>query len=287
VVGFANGCLTESSAFGRTVAAVNRRVLRRALPALAATRLFDPRAYLGKLPEASRGHIEILRDWVGAGHVLGNHNYWHSNVDEVDTRLFIKGIDMNDRLLTGVSGRRTVWFRYPRLKEGATRAKRDDIRNYLASRNYVLAPVTVDFNDWAWNRIYLRSLDACPGGSPRRRELLHARYLEMAVLALKSSVLAARHIFGRDIRHVLLLHVGAFTALALDALLERFRALGVRFIALEEALEDRVYARVPDVLLRDGKSFLEQWRVARHERPCLASRAAFLADMFPDAELAR
>ena len=43
---------------------------------------------------------------------------------------------------------------------------------------------------------------------------------------------------GRDIPHILLIHVGAFTALTLDAVLKDWRSRGVEFISLEEALAD-------------------------------------------------
>ena len=75
--------------------------------------------------------------------------------------------------------------------------------------------------------------------------------------------------------------LGAFVCLEQSLLLQRFRDLGVRFISLEEALADEVYKREPpNVLLRQGRSLLEQWQVFHNEPPYLFNRALVEGDSF-------
>ena len=63
---------------------------------------------------------------------------------------------------------------------------------------------------------------------------------------------------GRDIKHILLLHVGAFNTVSLLDVLTAFKAEGVRFISLQTALTDPVYGIDPNLPMPDGRDFLEQ-----------------------------
>ena len=63
---------------------------------------------------------------------------------------------------------------------------------------------------------------------------------------------------GRDIKHILLLHVGAFNTVSLLYVLTAFKAEGVRFIGLQTALTDPVYGIDPNLPMPDGRDFLEQ-----------------------------
>lgn len=56
---------------------------------------------------------------------------------------------------------------------------------------------------------------------------------------------AASRVWGRRIPHVLLLHVGAFDAVMIEALLDAYEEAGVEWVALDEALEDPVYDDLP------------------------------------------
>ena len=78
-----------------------------------------------------------------------------------------------------------------------------------------------------------------------RRQLLHAQKL-------------AKLLMGRDIKHILLLHVGEFNTVSLLDVLTAFKAEGVRFISLQTALTDPVYGIDPNLPMPDGRDFLEQ-----------------------------
>lgn len=274
VIGFANGGMTMSSGFSRLIKLGDCRILRRLLSLLQRFEVVDPRPYLnGQFPESDSKHIEILNDWVKAGHILGNHTYFHSNLTYTDSLCFINTIKRNADFLKSISSADCRYFRYPYLREGETRDKRDKIRAYLDHHNYVVAPVTVDFADWAWNRAYLRQLKN--GCSAAKLGSLAEKYIEMAVLSLKASTLVAQKLFRRDIMHVLVLHLGAFTGLILDRLLTQYNDLGVSFISMEEVLTDPIYKTRLDINLVKGTSFLGQCLVAQGLPPILLSRDIF------------
>ena len=208
--------------------------------------------------------LEILEAWAAAGFRLANHTYSHLNLDSVNAERFIEDIEANESLLTMLArGPAAKLFRYPYLREGNTLEKRDTVRRWLAAHNYRVAPVTVYFEDWAWNDPYARcrSRDDRPAIA-----WLKESFLQAAADRLAWSDVAARRIFGRPIRHILLLHIGAFDAVILDELLEAYAAAGVRVISLEDALRDPAYAEDPKLASGEELTFLQQLGRARRLR---------------------
>ena len=131
-------------------------------------------------------------------------------------------------------------FRYPFLQEGATESAREAVRAHLFEKGYRIAR-----GDGR-----LRGLAVVPALRALRGRERRARDLERAARALPRAPRAtelldadalARELFGRPIRQILLLHAGAFTAEMIEDLLAEYEALGVRFISLDDALEDPAY----------------------------------------------
>lgn len=68
---------------------------------------------------------------------------------------------------------------------------------------------------------------------------------------------------GRPIKHILLLHLGAFDAVMLDELLPSYRQAGVTMIGLSEAMGDPAYKLDPDIVGDGELTFLFQIARAR------------------------
>jgi hypothetical protein len=64
-------------------------------------------------------------------------------------------------------------------------------------------------------------------------------------------------VYGREVKYVLLLHVGAFDARMLPELLALYRAKGIRFISLPDAISDPAYQDDPDIGDPTGGAQLE------------------------------
>jgi hypothetical protein len=120
--------------------------------------------------------------------------------------------------------------------------------------------VTIDFYDWAYNAPYARCLARHDDGAVAA---LKKSYFDDSRLLLQWSDAAARALFGRPIEQILLLHIGAFDALVVDELLALYEKLGVRFVPLEQALSDPVYALEPRAPRAWEGTFLSQVREAR------------------------
>ena len=202
---------------------------------------------------------DILQRWLQAGFPVGNHTFSHLDINHGTAAEYIADIERNEAVLATVAGGH--WprlFRYPYLHEGEHAETREAVRRWLAVHSYTIAPVTVTFEDWAWNDTYAR----CAA----RRDVgaiawLKHSFLEAAVSRLTWAHAAAEVTFGRPIRQILLVHVGAFDAVMLEDLLAAYQHAGVTMIDLETALADPVYQINPAEGWQGESTFLP--RVAR------------------------
>jgi peptidoglycan-N-acetylglucosamine deacetylase len=201
-----------------------------------------------------------LERWLAAGNLLGNHTYSHLDLARVTLPEFYADIDRNEPLLSRLQGppkpgRDWRVFRYPFLQEGASEATREQVRAHLFEKGYRIAEVTVDFEDWQWFGAFAR----CAGAKDERGiTALRARYRRAARDTLLDADHLSRDLFGRRIRQVLLLHAGAFTAEMIEDLLAEYEAMGVRFVPLDDALQDTAYHLDPRFARNWGSPFLYQ-----------------------------
>jgi peptidoglycan-N-acetylglucosamine deacetylase len=204
----------------------------------------------------------VLKMWADSGLALGSHTFSHIDLNNASVQEFEDEIVVNEAVLQGLMGARDWhWFRYPFLHEGDTLEKRRAIRKYLADHGYKIAQVTLDFGDYAWNNPYARCVAK---QNTQSIEWLKSSYLNTAkediALDRKLSVM----LFGRDIKYVLLLHIGVLDSIMLPDLLDLFKKQGFDFISLEEAQKDPAYQSDPDAALLHGGTFLEQLTEAKH-----------------------
>ena len=211
----------------------------------------------GKPIEQDSRLLEVLRAWVAAGYYLGNHGFSHMDLTKSSTEAFIADIERMDLVIESLSSRSLGLkvFRYPLLREGETLAKRNQIREYLKRHGYRIAHGTIDYADWAWTKAYRRC-------SARNDEAMMTWLREHAVDAARRSLRRAQKlaklVVGRGVKHILIVHLSAFNALALKDLLQALQSDGVTFIELKTALSDPVYETNPNLPLREGYSFLDQ-----------------------------
>ncbi|MGH9888120.1 MAG: polysaccharide deacetylase family protein, partial [bacterium] len=203
-----------------------------------------------------------LARWVGAGNRLGNHTYSHADLAQVGVGAFLSDVDRNEPVLAKYAGDDHDWrvFRFPFLQEGPTERAREAMRTQLALRGYRIAEVTIDFEDWQWFPSYARCASE---GSASGVAELRTFYRAAARKELLASDKLGRQLFGRPIRQILLLHAGSFTAEMMETLLQDYEALGVRFISLDEALQDSAYHFDPRFARSWGSSFFTQVETAR------------------------
>lgn len=204
----------------------------------------------------------VLKIWANSGFPLGNHTFSHIDLNTSTIQAFEDEIVANESVLQGLMGGRDWhWLRYPFLHEGDTLEKRHAIRKYLADHGYKVAQVTLDYGDYAWNNPYARCVAK---QDTQSIEWLKSSYLQAAKDDIELDRKLSAQLFGRDIKYVLLMHIGALDSVMLPNLLDLFAKMGFHFVSLKEAQEDPAYQSDPDAALKFGGTLLEQLTEAKH-----------------------
>jgi len=204
----------------------------------------------------------VLKIWADSGFPLGNHTFSHIDLNTSSVQAFEDEIVANESVLQGLMGGRDWhWLRYPFLHEGDTLEKRRAIRKYLADHGYKVAQVTLDFGDYAWNNPYARCVAK---QDTQAIDWLKSSYLQAAKNDIELDRKLSTQLFGRDIKYVLLMHIGALDSVMLSDLLDLFKKEGFHFVSLKGAEKDPAYQSDPDAALLHGGTFLEQLTEAKH-----------------------
>jgi peptidoglycan/xylan/chitin deacetylase (PgdA/CDA1 family) len=205
--------------------------------------------------------VEVLKLWRSAGFPLGNHTYAHLSINASNVKEFEQNVAADEAALkTLMVHQNWHWFRYPYLWEGDTLEKRHAVRQYLKDHKYHIAQVTLDFEDYLWNAPYARCMEKNDKVSI---EWLKSTYMSTAAEYIALDRQLASLVYGRDIRHILLLHIGGFDALMLPQLLDFLKRQKFNFVTLPEAETDSAYKSDPDVALKEGGTLLEQMMEAK------------------------
>jgi peptidoglycan/xylan/chitin deacetylase (PgdA/CDA1 family) len=205
------------------------------------------------------GRTGLLRMWLDAGLELGNHSYSHRDLNHTPLEEFeadvIHGEKVTRRLLEA-RGRTLRYFRHPFLHVGLDLKKRRAFEAFLAAHGYVVAPVTVDNDDFVYAAVY---------ADARRRGDVAAAARIGDVFSFFEGV--SRRLTGREIRQVLLLHANTLNADRFAALADALVRRGYRFVPLAEALEDDAYRRPDEFVGVPGNSWLNHWAVTAGGKP--------------------
>lgn len=201
---------------------------------------------------------EILGQWVERGYDLGNHTFSHTVSDDLTAEQFERGIVAGETSFAAVLakvGNIPRYFRFPESHTGDTKEKHDAIAAFLKQRGYRVAVCTIDNEDYAFNAAYLKMLSSNDDTSAAQ---LRADYLAYTSTEIDYYTGLHKQIFGREIPHVMLLHVNRLNADLIDKLLELFEQKHYRFVTLDAALSDPAY-NMPDTFVPRFSKYGPMW----------------------------
>ena len=223
--------------------------------------------------------VEVLKGWRAAGFPLGNHGYSHLNLAETSLRRYTRDITADEALLESLVPYESDWhwFRYPYLEEGETLRKKRAVAGFLKENHYRVAEVTLDFEDFLWNAPYARCVARHKNEAI---EGLKASYLKAAEERIALGQQMSQMLYGRDIKYIMLLHVGSFEVVMVPELLRLLQQKHFKLITLEEAADDPAYKTDPEWLTRHGGDFLT---LTMHRRGLAIPKHS----LFPKAQLNR
>jgi peptidoglycan-N-acetylglucosamine deacetylase len=197
------------------------------------------------VPGETDGRIALLRQWVNAGVELGNHTFAHVGFKNTPIAQyeddFVRG-DNVTRTILKEKGLKPRYFRHPFLQMGPTLELEQSFEKFIAERGYRTAPITIDILDWMFRVAYANAITQHDAELAKK---VATEYLKFADVKFAFCEQVANELFGRPIKHILLLHANELNADNFGQLVRTLKARGYRFITLTEALTDPIY-RFPD-----------------------------------------
>ncbi len=206
--------------------------------------------------------IELLDRWLEAGMELANHSHSHFSLTETAPDVWLADVQRGATVTGALMAKRKMtlrYFRHPYLHTGTTPETRRTADAWLAANRYINAPVTIENSDWVFATVYADAL--------RRRDRRLARATAKAYLRHTDAKIgwylqSSERVFGRQPRHILLLHANRLNADTVGGLGKLLRKRGFRIVTLEHALADPVYA-IPDPYIGpDGIGWVQRAAMA-------------------------
>jgi peptidoglycan/xylan/chitin deacetylase (PgdA/CDA1 family) len=186
------------------------------------------------------GSEAALDVWREAGYPLGNHGYTHMGLSqaasldawEADVRANEPALEKH------MAGKDWHVLRYPFLDAGGTGARHDDALAWLKARGYRIADVSLGFDDWAYTDTYARCVAK---GDQAAIEGMKTSYYRRVDQQLARTKAMSQRVYGRMIPHVLLTHMGAWSAVTLPEVMKRLDAAGAHYVTLDQVQADAAY----------------------------------------------
>ena len=201
----------------------------------------------------------VLTRWLKAGHTLGNHTYSHVDIDAVPLEEYIADLERGEPVTRGLLARRGEplrYFRHPRLHAGADSAKWQGLQEYLKENDYVVAPVTIDNQEWIFDSVYRRAKQRGDAATMKRVAEAYVPYLSEVVAHFERW---SSEVVGYEPPQILLLHVNHINADHFDRVADMLHERGYTFVSLEEALADPAYELADGYVGPQGLSWVHRW----------------------------
>lgn len=207
--------------------------------------------------------VQLLEMWLRSGYELGNHSYSHLNFHQVSfeeyTADILKGETVTKPLAKKYN-KEYLYFRHPYLRVGLTKDKHDSLNYFLGQHGYVEAPVTIDNDDYLFAKAYHVALSQGDSATMTKIGEDYISYMEDKVKFYEK---LSDQLWGRQIKHILLLHANKLNAEYMDELAEMYQRNGYDFISLKEALTDEVYREEISRYGDWGISWVDRWAMSK------------------------
>ena len=211
----------------------------------------------------SKAQVAVLAKWADAGLELGNHTYAHRDLHWIPVAEFEEEIVRGEKITRALLHERKRaprWFRHPFLHTGTSLETKQRVESFLAKRGYRVAPVTLDNSEWIFAKAYTEAKDAA---TRKRVGEAYVVYMDAKLAYFEDQ---SQKLFGRNIRHVLLVHANALNADWFDELAASMRGRGYRFVSLARAVEDPAYRSADTYTGPAGLTWIHRWALTAGKR---------------------
>jgi len=219
----------------------------------------------------------ILRRWLAAGHELGNHTAHHLDLTRTAADVYLADVEAGRAGLAAFlrqeGDRKVRFFRFPFLDEGDTAAKLDAVRAGLARSGQRNLPVTIDDQDWDFEKPWV---EARRQGDRQAMERVGEEYQESLHVEIRDQEARGDRRLGRPAPQILLLHANEVGAAQWDRLFTWLEGRGYRFAAADDVLGDPAFAEDPHYVGPSGFGLWDRIAAVRRARDAQGAVEALL-----------
>lgn len=210
---------------------------------------------------------ELLETWVKNEHaIIGNHTYSHSRYSEVGFESFVKDIEKGEsltKLYAAKYNKELKYFRFPFNDMGNDSLQHIQIRQYLKSIKYTIAPFTVESSDWMFDTVYKFYLD---NEETEKAKSIGEQYVDKTIELLNFYEKMAVSLYKRPVQHIYLCHDNAINANYLAEIISRLKQADYKIVSFEASLKDPIYKQKDTYYKKWGISWLYRYMDTQEER---------------------
>jgi len=206
--------------------------------------------------------VNLLKNWSKNGLELGNHTFSHPDYNNLSLTSFTDNILKGEIITKDIlkkQGKQLKYFRHPFLHVGNTEAKADSLNTFLNKHNYIVAPVTIDNEDYLFALAYKRANEKNDAALMKKIGQDYIAYMEKKI---KFFEMQSNKLFGRNMNQILLLHSNLLNSDYMDSLIALYKANNYAFVSMGEALEDPAYKTEVSVYGKWGISWIDRWALS-------------------------
>jgi len=204
--------------------------------------------------QVNKNTLPALQAFINAGHNIGNHSWTHADYNKISIEQFEKETQRTHKLIKHWI-KKPFYYRFPYLREGLSIETKQRATEVLSSLDYQNTPVSIDNDEWKFNSEYINALEK---GEHKNAQKIAQEYIQhMKERTLFFQQLAKKKL-GRDVKHILLLHMNKINADQLHNLLTWYSDNNWNFVTVEEALTDPLYSTPDSYIGERGLSKIER-----------------------------
>lgn len=233
--------------------------------------------------ENTGANVQLLANWIKAAPVtLGNHTFSHLRYSKVGLKAFQKDVARGASLskeLGHLYKKPIQYFRFPYNDLGNDSLQHQQIKEYLKSEKYTIAPFTIESSDWMFSYVYEYYLKQ---GNKQEAERVGKAYVKATLDYFIYFESLANGLYKRPISHIYLCHDNPLNADYLPTILAALKARKYGFISLEKALKDEVYNQQELYYKKWGISWVYRWVTDARYRSQLMNREPNVGAIFKE-----
>jgi peptidoglycan/xylan/chitin deacetylase (PgdA/CDA1 family) len=168
---------------------------------------------------------------------------------------FLKGEVVTNKLMAKYN-KKARYFRHPYLRTGESLETKKDFDKFLTAHGYTIAPVTIENSDWYFANLYRRAKTKSDSAT---MQLAAESYLQFTKDIIEYGEMLSQELFGRQIKHVFLIHANELNADYLDDVVKVIESYGYQFTTLEDALTDEAYKLPDNFIGKYGPVWTQRW----------------------------